>query len=59
MCFQVEVNTWTNSYRRSFVSLQAARLFAESLITKAKNRLSATIYDGSAEVMTLDNRKAA
>lgn len=57
--FQVEVNTWTNSYRRSFVSLQAARLFAESLITKAKNRLSATIYDGSAEVMTLDNRKAA
>lgn len=57
--FQVEVNTWTNSYRRSFVSLQAARLFAESLITKAKNRLSATIYDGVAEVMTLDNRKAA
>jgi hypothetical protein len=57
--FQVEVNTWTNSYRRSFVSLQAARSFAESLITKAKNRLSATIYDGAAEVMTLDNRKAA
>ena len=57
--FQVEVNTWTNSYRRSFVSLQSAKLFAVSLITKAKNRLSATIYDGSAEVMTLDNRKAA
>jgi hypothetical protein len=57
--FQVEVNTWTNSYRRSFVSLQAAKLFAVSLITKAKNRLSATIYDGAAEVMTLDNRKAA
>jgi hypothetical protein len=57
--FQVEVNTWTNSYRRSFVSLQSAKLFAVSLIAKAKNRLSATIYDGSAEVMTLDNRKAA
>jgi hypothetical protein len=57
--FQVEVNTWTNSYRRSFVSLQAAQSFAVSLITKAKNRLSATIYDGAAEVMTLDNRKAA
>ena len=57
---QVEVTTFTNSYRRTFVDVQAAIQFAKQTVQASKNRrVSATVEIRGREVAAFDNRVAA
>ena len=56
---QVEVSTFTNTYRRTFVNVQAAERFAKRVIQAAKQRTSATVEVRGREVMAFDNRRIA
>jgi hypothetical protein len=56
---QVEVTTFTNSYRRTFVDIQAAIQFAKQVVQASKRRISATVEIRGREVAAFDNRMAA
>jgi hypothetical protein len=56
---QVEVTTFTNSYRRTFVDVQAAIQFAKQTVQASKRRISATVEIRGREVAAFDNRMAA
>lgn len=56
---QVEVSTFTNTYRRTFVDVQAAERFAKQVVQAAKQRTSATVEVRGREVMAFDNRRMA
>lgn len=56
---QVEVSTFTKSYRRTFVNVQAAERFAKQAVQASKHRVSATVELNGREVMAFDNRRFA
>lgn len=56
---QVEVSTFTKSYRRTFVDVQAAERFAKQVTQASKQRVSATVELNGREVMAFDNRRVA
>lgn len=56
---QVEVSTFTTTYRRTFVDVRAAERFARQAVQSAKQRTSAVVEVQGREVMAFDNRRMA